>query len=384
MGCCDRLTVARLTPPGRGAIASLRIEGPGAGEAVAEAFRPVGSHGVRAAGRRGSDTATVNRPADIPVDRPVLGRFGPAPGEEVILRRCGPEQFEIHCHGGNAAVEAIQQVLLARGATLLDWQQWVGRQETDPVAAQARIALAQARTRRCAAILLDQYHGALGAAFARVEAALERGEKAEARRLIDQLRRRARVGRHLVQPWRVVLCGRPNVGKSSLLNALLGYRRAIVHHRPGTTRDVLTAPTAIDGWPVLLCDTAGLHAGGDPVEQAGVERARELLAQADLVVLVFDLSQPWTDEDARLAAGRPDALLVHNKCDLPPCTEPSTTPAPRPAGIETSALRGDGLEELLAAISRRLVPEPPQPGEGVPFAEEHFVRLERLARQCGI
>ena len=118
---------------------------------------------------------------------------------------------------------------------------------------------------------------------------------------IDALLARERLGRHLTRPWSVVLAGRTNVGKSSLMNALAGYGRAIVHHAPGTTRDAVALATAIDGWPVELCDTAGLRAADDAVERAGIERARQRLAQADLVVLVADRSVPWSAEDQALA-----------------------------------------------------------------------------------
>src|SRR6185503_7750192 len=102
----------------------------------------------------------------------------------------------------------------------------------------------------------------------------------------------AEVGLHLTTPWRVVFAGPPNVGKSSLVNALLGYPRAIVYDQPGTTRDVLTASTAFDGWPFELRDTAGLRDGIslDSVEVEGVARARAQIATADLVVFVHDRS----------------------------------------------------------------------------------------------
>ena len=114
----------------------------------------------------------------------------------------------------------------------------------------------------------------------------------------------------------MVLAGRPNVGKSSLMNALAGHGRSIVHHAPGTTRDAVTLTTAIDGWPVELCDTAGLRPAGDALESAGIERAQERLARADLVVLVCDQSMPWSAEDQALLDQWPEAVLVHNKCDL--------------------------------------------------------------------
>ena len=161
---------------------------------------------------------------------------------------------------------------------------------------------------------------------------------------------REQLGRHLTRPWSVVLAGRINVGKSSLLNALAGYGRAIVHPAPGTTRDAVAVTTAVDGWPVELCDTAGLRATGDAIERAGIERARQRLAQADLVVLVADRSVPWSPEDEGLARQYPAAVLVHNKCDLP------ASSGHRPGGISTSALRGQGIDALLTAIGRRLAP----------------------------
>jgi tRNA modification GTPase len=102
---------------------------------------------------------------------------------------------------------------------------------------------------------------------------------------LDALLRWSEFGRHLTQPWQVVLTGVPNVGKSSLINRLLGYSRSIVYAEPGTTRDVVTAATAFDGWPVELSDTAGLRDAAGEIEAAGVERARRHLATADLAIV---------------------------------------------------------------------------------------------------
>ena len=179
----------------------------------------------------------------------------------------------------------------------------------------------------------------------------------------------AALGRHLVEPWRVVLAGRPNVGKSSLINALVGYGRAIVHHTPGTTRDVVTAVTAIDGWPVELSDTAGLGQSDHPLERAGVERAEAALATADLVVLVFDAAQCRSDADRALRERLPSSVVVWNKCDLPPAR------GERPPGLAVSALRGDGIAELVRRIADRLVPHPPPPGSAVPFPPDQIAYL---------
>ena len=353
------LRIVQLTPPGRGAVATLRVEGPGAIEVVQAHVRPRGGRPLTA----------------YPADRLVVGHFGDDRGEEVVVRRHADGAVELHCHGGFAAVAMMEQTLVAAGCQRLGWRDWAAACHADPIAAAALAALADARTERTAAILLDQYHGALRRALAEVRQAIERNDHKAAQTQLDALRRWTNVGRHLVQPWRVVLAGAVNVGKSTLINALAGHRRAIVHPSPGTTRDAVTVATAIEGWPIELCDTAGLRSGKDPIEQAGIERAQERLAGADLAVLVFDRSTAWSAEDRALVRQWPKALLVHNKCDLP------ETPDDRPQGVQTSALRGDGVEGLLAAIVTRLVPDPPPAGAAVPFTVDQTETVDRLVAQ---
>ena len=177
------------------------------------------------------------------------------------------------------------------GCQSLTWQEWLHRSVTSiRFEAAAQIALADAVTVRTAAILLDQFNGALSADIRSVLAAIAAADWSQAAKAIDDLLGRRDLGLHLTKPWRVVLAGPPNVGKSSLINALAGYDRAIVSPVPGTTRDVVTVTTAIDGWPVQLADTAGLREGHDELESAGVELARATLASADLVVLVQDVT----------------------------------------------------------------------------------------------
>jgi tRNA modification GTPase len=132
---------------------------------------------------------------------------------------------------------------------------------------------------------------------------------------VERLSALAEVGSHLTHPWRIVLAGRPNVGKSSLINALVGFERALVHATPGTTRDLVTAASAIDGWPVELIDTAGLRSTGDALEAAGIRLAEGQMAAADLVVLVFDASSRGDVDQQQLATRWPEALTVYNKCD---------------------------------------------------------------------
>jgi tRNA modification GTPase len=345
--------VVVLTPPGRGAVATVRVEGPQAAARVAAHFR----------------SASGLVLDEQPVGKILFGRWGGAAGEELVVARRGDWAWEIHGHGGAAAVAAIVQSLVADGCEKIAWRDWLRQTDADSLRAEAHLALADARTERAAAILLDQYHGALCGAVEQTLAALRAGEKEQAGRQLRDLLRREPLGRHLVAPWRVVLAGRPNVGKSSLVNALVGYRRAIVYDQPGTTRDVVTANTAIDGWPVELADTAGLRAGGEAIEAAGIARARAGLATADVIVLVFDASAPWSAEDQQLADAWPRAPRVHNKADL------ARDSASRPDGLFTSAKTGQGIDQLVAAISQRLWPEPTPPGQPVPFAERHFAAL---------
>lgn len=171
----------------------------------------------------------------------------------------------------------------------------------------------------------------------------------------------------------LTIVGRPNVGKSSLFNRLLEQDRAIVTEVPGTTRDVVSEVAAIHGIPVKLCDTAGIRAGEGLVETLGIQRSFEAMADADLTLVVLDLSLPVTGEDTDLIArarqhGR--YIVVGNKCDLPRRAEPAQT-------LAVSALTGEGIDELREAIFRAVAP-----GGGME-QESGFItslRHERLLR----
>jgi tRNA modification GTPase len=223
---------------------------------------------------------------------------------------------------------------------------------------------------KTAEILLEQVEGALAHAVDRLIAGLSNDRLATLEAL-DTLISRAEIGLRLVTGWTVALAGRPNVGKSRLLNALAGYDRAIVDPTPGTTRDVLTVRTALDGWPVELADTAGLRNAADPLESAGIALARRQQARADLTVLVLDRSEPLTADDHALIASAPNALRVANKADLPSAWQAND----QGVAATVSAERGDGLDDLIREIARRLVPQPPPPRAGIPFRPSHRRRL---------
>jgi len=361
--------VAILTPPGRGAVATISVTGPQATARVASLFR-----------------AAAGRPlGDFPCGRIVFGRWAAAgaagaAGEEIVVCRRAADEVEVHCHGGRLAARTIVDALVAGGAEAIPWQDLASRRALGRVEAEARVALAAARTERTAAILLDQLRGGLRSSLTETLTHLRRGHATEAVTILRDLEKYAAVGLHLTEPWRVVLTGRPNVGKSSLINAILGFERCIVHAEPGTTRDVVTAHTALDGWPVELSDTAGLRDGTDEIEVAGVLRARRQLQQADLVVLVFDVSAPWTRANEALLAEWPGAVVAHNKCDLAPPPPPD-----RPPGLTVSVAASLGIDTLVHELARRLVPEPPSRGAAMLFTRPQIeaVRATQAALAAG-
>lgn len=344
--------VACLTPPGTGAIATLALRGPSAWEVVRGLFRP---HS-----RGGRDL-----PETPEVGRVWLGRLGMDVADEVVLgvKAIAPLPWvEIHCHGGPQVIRLLLEALTGRGARVTSWQDFERLTAHDSLQALAATALAEARTTRTAAILLDQYHGAFRAALTTVLDALRRGEASESRQLLAQLTRHAALGRHLTRPWAVALAGAPNVGKSSLVNALAGYQRSVVSPVPGTTRDVVTTTVALDGWPVELADTAGVRDAVGTLEGQGVERARAAAASADLCLWVLDAAaEPvWPEVLPERV------LLVVNKVDLPPLWDVSQAAE----AVRVSARTGAGIPELCDAIARRLVPEAPPTGAAVPFTPE--------------
>lgn len=316
-------TAAVLTPPGKSALAVLAVVGPRAWGVVRQLFRP--------------------RRDDLP-DAPEVGRFwlgraGDDVRDDAVLavRAAEPPSLELHVHGGREVLRFLLELLAERGVEQVTWQ----RQMAIPLEAITADVLSRTPTVRTAAIALDQHNGALRRAI-------------EAK---EDLSRWARLGEHLAMPWRVVIAGAPNAGKSSLLNALAGYQRSIVAATPGTTRDVVTVTLAIDGWPVEFADTAGLREAGETLEGQGIEQAREAMAAADLCLWVLDA----TCEAVFPPQGLANVLLVVNKIDRPV----AWGPADAAGAVRVSALTGEGLAELCEAISRRLVPEAPGAGAAV-------------------
>ncbi len=309
----------------------------------------------------------------------------PATAEQVVVCRMDNDRFEIHCHGGAAVCQAILADLARAGCAMVSQVDWPSALKC-AIARAAEHDLLLTSTDRTAAILLDQLQGALRAAVEALIEALKRGEPRKAARRIEELLRWTDLGLHLAHPWRIVLAGPPNVGKSSLMNALIGTQQAIVHHEPGTTRDWIESTGAIDGWPVLLTDTAGVRESHEPIEQAGVHRSKERLQQCDLAILVVDAQQGWTDVHEQLLQLAPaQPLVVMNKMDLArkSLISPTTSVSGLPKGltiVPTCAMDRSSIVDLLAAISERLVPAFPPEKSSVPFRPEYVERLKACQR----
>jgi len=352
--------LALLTPPGRGALAVVGVAGPAACRLADACFEPRGGVPLAA---RADGAICVGRWLGPPVE----GRRGP--GEELVVVRQAADRLEIHCHGGHAAAEGVFTSLEAAGGRRQAWPDWLRETGLDPLALEARLALAQAAGPRAARILSRQAAGMLQAALDRL-ASLAGDERG---RLAAQLERAARVGLRLTEPWRVVLAGPVNAGKSSLVNALAGHARSIVSPEPGTTRDLVTTRLVLGGWEGELIDTAGTRAAeaaASATEQAGIARARAAAGGADLVLRLAPAGEPPPEP----AAGE---LTVLTKADL---TAAGFT---GPAGaILTSAVTGQGLAELVAAITARLVPEdrdePDLLAGAVPFTPRQVELVRRL------
>jgi len=235
-------------------------------------------------------------------------------------------------------------------------------EELSPIKRQARKLLLEAATVKTAAILLDQYQGALERTLAEIEVRQRNGDLAGAVKIQDRLEQTRHLAWHLVEPFRVVIAGPPNVGKSSLINAIAGYTRSVVSPMPGTTRDVVTTRIALEGWPVELIDTAGLHEGGDELERQGMDRARAIMEKADLRLWVLDASAaPFLPPPTATADG-----YIINKIDLP--SDWCEQDLPASAHTRVSAKTGHGVADLCTWIGELLGLDLEfTPGEGVLF-----------------
>lgn len=342
------------TPTGRGAVSTIIINGSGAMDCVNRLFRSRSGNPLNARhfGRIVYGYWIVNS----------------QPGEDLIVCPRNDTWLEVHCHGGESAAQLISETLVHAGAIAIGSHDLAVRISGSDYLADLTCAISKAQTPRTAKYLLAQprLHRSL---WQNLLGHIEMQESAAAIGMIEQFLAMKTFGKHLVEPWSVVFCGAPNVGKSSLINALLGFQRSIVHPIAGTTRDMVEAQTALDSWPVRLFDTAGIRDSDDTVEQLGIESTWQSIHSADLVILVIDASGSGATElQDQIVQTRPD-LVIANKSDLVRPDSPFIDPS---IDLPVSAKTGIGLDRLIDQISQLLVPQVPELTVPIPVTKKQI------------
>ncbi|KIL31634.1 tRNA uridine-5-carboxymethylaminomethyl(34) synthesis GTPase MnmE [Bacillus subtilis] len=373
-------TIAAIsTPMGEGAIAIVRLSGPEAIQIADKIYK--GPKGKTLSSVE-SHTIHYGHIVDRPSDRVV---------EEVMVSVLkAPRTFtredviEINCHGGIVTVNQVLQLALREGARLAEPGEFTKRAflngRIDLSQAEAVMDLIRAKTDRAMNIAMNQMEGRLSAlvrrlrseileTLAHVEVNIDYPEyddveemthqilveKATAvKKEIEALLRTSEQGKILREGLSTVIIGRPNVGKSSLLNSLVHEAKAIVTDIPGTTRDVIEEYVNVRGVPLRLVDTAGIRETEDIVERIGVERSRQVLKEADLILLVLNYSEELSEEDVKLfeAVEGMDVIVILNKTDLEAKidTERVRELANGRPVVTTSLLKEEGINDLEEAI----------------------------------
>jgi len=369
-GCAgpDDTIAAVATPPGQGAISLLRLSGPNALPIIAKVFSPR-SGGVK---------------KDLADRKAVLGQLCDDAGElidEVLVTvfreprsYTGEDVVEISSHGGILVTQKVLEVLLSAGARVAGPGEFSQRAflngKMDLTQAEAVMDLISAQTSLALGAAREQLAGRLGeqlmdlrsellSLVAQIEAYIdfpdedidpETGDKlakriGAAQQVVNDLLATADQGRILREGARVVIFGAPNVGKSSLLNLLLGFDRAIVSEVAGTTRDTLEEVINLRGIPLRLVDTAGVRSSDDAIEKEGIQRTREQVEDADLILQIVDGSLARLDEESVEFPDTSRHLLIQNKMDLGTHSDWDSL-----EGVRISCTEEEGISGLEDAI----------------------------------
>ena len=400
-------TIAAIaTPRGEGGIGIVRVSGSLAVPIACKIFRsPRGISPAEFSTHTLNYGHVVHPASNAVIDEVMLGvMLAPKSytAEDVV---------EFNCHGGVVLLQRVLELTLQAGARLAEPGEFTKRaflnDRLNLAEAEAVVDLIQSKTELNSRVAMDQLSGRLSQEvnalsdrlanlLAEVEASIDfpdedldfidstaMRETAEAvLKGLNRLMTTASDGKILREGIRVAILGKPNVGKSSLLNTLLQEERAIVTEIPGTTRDTIEESFNLRGIPLKLIDTAGIHQTKDVVEQQGIARSKSYIDGADLLLVMFDASQPLTESDWRLlnAVNRRKTISVLNKVDLPQVTTCADleTHAPEKSVVQTSVLHGEGIEGLKTAILREILTGRETIGEGMIVTNlRHYEALRR-------
>jgi tRNA modification GTPase len=376
----DSTTIAAIsTPPGAGGIGIIRMSGPAALFVLKAVFQPLSSS-CRFASHR-FYYGTIRNPENGRLLDEVLAVYMKAP--KTYTRE---HVVEIHCHGSYFVLQSILDLILTFDIDLATPGEFTKRAflngRIDLTRAEAVIDILSARTKKGVDLALEQMSGRLYRSVDRIRTSLvhiralfevaidfpdedieivDRGAVLKQLRTdvvapLEQLIKSADSGRMIRDGVSVVIVGLPNVGKSSLLNTLLQEERALVTAIPGTTRDTIEEYVDINGIPVRIIDTAGIRDSTEEVEQLGINRAREQINRADLVLFLVDGARRLLDDDRLLFASvshKPSLTLV-NKCDLEETLDRETDIHMFAEALSISALTQDGIASLKDAIFKRI------------------------------
>ena len=368
----SRDTIAAVATSAPGAIGIVRLSGAQSVGALSALFVPMGGGRLEDKAPRSLVYGTLRDAEGTVIDH-VLATYSVAPHTYT-----GEDTAEVHCHGSVLVQAMALESLFAQGCRQAERGEFTQRAflngKLDLAQAEAVVDLIDAQSREGVRHAAGQLAGALSRRIGDIYshlldlmahfcAVLDYPDEdiddfgvqsiantlTQEERALESLLATWRRGRQLTQGLPCAIVGRPNAGKSSLLNALLGYDRAIVTAIAGTTRDTIEERVELGGVSLCLIDTAGLRDSDDPIEQMGVERSRGALERAELILLLTDGTEPLTPQDMELLAqahALAPTILVRTKCDL-------AQVAVEEEGICLSAKTGDGLDELERAIAEK-------------------------------